>query len=683
MYVVLLLADAVSASAQTSGANWNLITTPSTGPGISTNGTAPPPSSEPDHLYLLNGAAGVAESPLPQSIKDDLVPPPEDPGTVSISSEEEETVYIVGKEIVDGIVASEAAGALTPEIEAIAEPLDEETSSSSSSSAVTANGLFSSCATHERTTTRTVSLNGKTWSDDFDLGSGFTGTYSLTGQLEGSVTAELKYGLKRRKVVGKCVPYGVEFRSLRAFGNAKSDGGVTLNGTLNYSDDFGPWDIAKPELFDVVFYVGPIPVRVILNMPIIAGLSVTANVAGSVNYNGTHVASGTFDYTCTLSTCTGSNNFDNTGENGNTQQITGNVEGRVKPTTWVDVGFRGILYGEWFAYGQVGVRPHLLGDLWGYAGNQCGDADGDGDFETVRALTFDLDRRIDLTRESKVLGRDPKKGTIRTGSVVHVGFYDLVNSTAMQPYLLGPASREVNQAGEYKVRMRPCWPYTDQVTYQINWGDGGPMQEVQGAPGTEVAASHTWTAAGSKTVTATSARDAHGRALNETYSRTVEVKALPLELTVTPSPASAAYGTTITWTATASGGTPASTQYALFRRRPGASAWTPDVTAPAWQTSNVLSWTPTSADVGTWEIYVWVKDGDTPANMNTYGYAAGFNPGPVQIVTPPITLTGTSSPANVTYGNTVTWTATAGGGTPATMRYALFRRRPGASAWTP
>ena len=76
------------------------------------------------------------------------------------------------------------------------------------------------------------------------------------------------------------------------------------------------------------------------------------------------------------------------------------------------------------------------------------------------------------------------------------------------------------------MKIRPCWPYTDQVTYQVNWGDGGAAQTLQGAPGTDVTASHTWTAESSPTVTATSVSDAHGRALGQSYSRTIQVKNL-------------------------------------------------------------------------------------------------------------------------------------------------------------
>jgi hypothetical protein len=170
------------------------------------------------------------------------------------------------------------------------------------------------------------------------------------------------------------------------------------------------------------------------------------------------------------------------------------------------------------------------------------------------------------------------------------------------------------------------------------------------------------------------------------YSNPGQIQVVaPLTVTGTGSPASSTAGTTITWTATASGGSAATIQYAFFRRRAGTVPWTPDVTAPAWQASNVLSWTPAMADIGTWETYVWVRDGNTPPNANGYGFAAGYNPLPVQVTAPvaPLTLTGTGSPASSTAGTTITWTAYASGGTPATIQYAFFRRLAGTPSWIP
>lgn len=158
----------------------------------------------------------------------------------------------------------------------------------------------------------------------------------------------------------------------------------------------------------------------------------------------------------------------------------------------------------------------------------------------------------------------------------------------------------------------------------------------------------------------------------------------PLGLTATGSPAYSYVGQPISWHATATGGQPASIRYAFFRRIGGPNApWVPDVGQPSWQTSPDYTWTPTASDVGTWETYVWVKDGQTPSNMNGYGYAAGTNTGPVQIVTVP-TLALNCSPMSVNCGTAgITCTATASGGVPSTRQFAFFRRRGGTSNWIP
>jgi len=388
--------------------NWVLIDAP-TG-GISAEDTSPPPST--DHVYILHGDAGINESPLPQTVKDDLVPAPQDPGTISIEDDGADDTYIVSQEIAEGIEASELAGALTPEIDAIAEPLDEETSYSAST---TNKSIFGgSCATHDKNYSKVINLHSYNYDKTFQLGDGFTGSFSANAQLEGLVTAQLNFGLKRKKVFGKCVPYGVKFQNVHAFGNATSTAGITLTGGLAYQNTFGPWDISKAHLFSFTYWAGPIPITIGFNLPITAGLDLGASVTGTINYNGNYVATGTFDYVCTLDDCSGSANFENTSPTGSTQSVTGSVSGHIKPVPHVDVAIRAYLYDDALLYAQIGVRPYLLGDLWGYTGNNCGDADGDGNNESVHALTFDLDRRIDITAEAKIIGRDPWQRTVRT-----------------------------------------------------------------------------------------------------------------------------------------------------------------------------------------------------------------------------------------------------------------------------
>src|SRR3954454_24417695 len=229
---------------------WQGVDVPA-GSTVSAQGTSSPPvtTTSDQHVYVIEGDDGVSASPLPQGIKDDLVPPSTD-GEISISEEGGETsFYMVSQEISEGIDASEQAGELTPEIAAIAEPLDEDTGGSTSS--VTTEGFpgFGSCATHHETYTKNnINISDKNFSKNFDLSGGFSGTFSATAHVSGTVNVTVLYDVKRYKAFGKCVPYGAKLTQLHITGNAASEGGLDVSGTLNYEHEFGPWEIADTNL---------------------------------------------------------------------------------------------------------------------------------------------------------------------------------------------------------------------------------------------------------------------------------------------------------------------------------------------------------------------------------------------------------------------------------------------------
>jgi hypothetical protein len=216
------------------------------------------------------------------------------------------------------------------------------------------------------------------------------------------------------------------------------------------------------------------------------------------------------------------------------------------------------------------------------------------------------------------------------------------------------------------------------------------------APNWQTSRNHSWTPAANETGnwdTYVWARDADTPPTMNIYGYEADFNPggvlittpAPLTLTSTMSPSTSPYGTTITWTATSTGGIQETVQYAFFRRPSGTNPWTPPAGSPNWQASNVHHWTPSSSETGSWDTYVWVRDINTPPSMFTYGYAAGFNPGGVRVTTPsaPLTLTSTMSPSSSPYGRTITWTATATGGVPGTIQYAFFRRPSGDLAWIP
>jgi hypothetical protein len=82
---------------------------------------------------------------------------------------------------------------------------------------------------------------------------------------------------------------------------------------------------------------------------------------------------------------------------------------------------------------QVGFRPYLHGDLWGYYGSTCGEG-------TVQALTFDFDWEMTANVKGTALWHDFRRRTLYSSGKQHLGFYDLINSSALNPVFDGPSS---------------------------------------------------------------------------------------------------------------------------------------------------------------------------------------------------------------------------------------------------
>jgi hypothetical protein len=125
----------------------------------------------------------------------------------------------------------------------------------------------------------------------------------------------------------------------------------------------------------------------------------------------------------------------------------------------------------------------------------------------------------------------------------------------------------------------------------------------------------------------------------------------------------ATVGASVTWTATATGGT-APLQYRFWRQDNGVWAMVRD-----YSSSNQFTWTPTVADVGTHGLQVWVRNA---GSTNAYDAYRGIT----FDVTPPPPPSVTSLTANVALpaavNTPITWTAAATGGT-APLQYQFWR----------
>jgi hypothetical protein len=94
----------------------------------------------------------------------------------------------------------------------------------------------------------------------------------------------------------------------------------------------------------------------------------------------------------------------------------------------------------------------------------------------------------------------------------HLKFIDLVGSTALTPVVQVTPPTTAGASEAFTVRMPPCYPYKDDVNYQLSFGDGGVGKPsgVSGSP-SGAHAKHTYAAEGSYSVNARALGDKHGR----------------------------------------------------------------------------------------------------------------------------------------------------------------------------
>ena len=156
-------------------------------------------------------------------------------------------------------------------------------------------------------------------------------------------------------------------------------------------------------------------------------------------------------------------------------------------------------------------------------------------------------------------------------------------------------------------------------------------------------------------------KDSVGTTATKTGGTVTVSENIPVITSVTVNKASANTGDTVTWTASATGGAGA-LQYAFYIYRDGTI-----VKKIGYSASRTCSYT--LAEAGTYQVKAYVKDSAGTAATKTGGTVTAAANGPV------ITALKVSKTAANT-GETVTWTASATGGT-GTLQYAFYIYRDG------
>jgi hypothetical protein len=345
---------------------------------------------------------------------------------------------------------------------------------------MSARGFFSSCfgwRDRDRNFNKTIDEN---FSHDKTFGTGVA-TVNFKGKLDvdANVALNLQYQYRR----AFCIPYKFRFKQLNANANYEAIGDFSITGKVEKNFGSYDWKIAEPQIMDVWFAIGPIPVRVAMNLPIEVGTgNINVKVVGQVaTYKAIHFK-GDFNYVCTTSGCAKiSSNHQNF--NQSVQSTIGaSLSANVTLAPYVHIAAKPYVYGEWFFYLQVGIKPSFPIDLYGYYGNLCEDGNNNGVNETVSAAIGTLAIDVGITGEAKIFGGyilRPKYWQVFYKDLLLVDFLN-PGSSAFTPVLRPTINDEAMSVG-LPVSIRSCvTQYASRfpVSYTVNWGDGSANQSV-------------------------------------------------------------------------------------------------------------------------------------------------------------------------------------------------------------
>ncbi len=494
-----------------------------------------PPTTGPHRTFVLTTLAGVDHVPLPEAVKVDLVA---EYGRVGVPSAEVQINTLLIDEVA-------AAAAYSPDAVEPPEP--------GTAGRVRPQG-WNPCKKKHIAKSQGVSYSLTPSSSSLPLNvAGFNGTLSSTWSSSGQVSATLHYIQKKR-----CgITYGIEFDRVVIAGELDLNGSdLTYSGTVFSVPER---TIAEATLLNVEqgfsFWAGPFLIVISAGLDTRVGLNLSAAMSASVGLRTPVTGRYSFSYVCRESGCVAERPAENTlAMAPQDVQLIAGVSAVAKLEPWLNItaDVSAGLYTSALRFAKAAVTGRLgvPASLWGYYGNTCGDADGDGLNETVSAAILDVNADLYAFASAKVLGKEwlspldfgasapwellpetPGRRETKYTYRRHLLWRDFVDSgsTALSPLVIASATvpaRNYQQAS-YTLRTRPCVSHlAKKVHYAVDWGSEG-LQTIEGVPaGTTLA--HTWSSPGLKTLNAYLDRDSLGRELRSPItSRAITVEASP------------------------------------------------------------------------------------------------------------------------------------------------------------
>lgn len=292
-----------------------------------------------------------------------------------------------------------------------------------------------------------------------------TGDVDLQVPYQADISADITYQVKEKL----CFPYKIRLLEARIHGFLHLEGHLTAGLGFEY-EEFWSWKHELPRLLLVRIPItgGVIPLYIDVYLAVSTGIDASIRVAGRAEYQAMAEGDLTFDIRCTGEECSDPDPriesvFDFSDQT--TYELTLDARARLWARAAVELDF----VHEDLAHAWAGATGSVSARVYGYLGNTCGDADGDGSNEHVEDLLVDVEAAFEL--DAGLSGYLlPDRQWLLFSETRNLAFWD-VHDTAdgwnlTDPIVRGPSEVDLGEALAYTITTRPCYPFDEPISVQ-------------------------------------------------------------------------------------------------------------------------------------------------------------------------------------------------------------------------
>ncbi|MBA6262857.1 MAG: hypothetical protein V7780_01555 [Colwellia sp.] len=404
------------------------------------------------------------------------------------------------------------------------------------------------CSDQYRSKSFSLDVGNKNLSKDYDVNNYVNVSADIGFGATGTADIEVFYKKDRGGFI-KCFTYDVDYKSHEIKANMNFvDTTIALNGTATYKyeanlfhDRYKLWKGYGQFWVWIVQFEWELEVGVGLDVDLTAEANATISYEGKVNGNLD------IQWTCKNSECTPMKPDVIDIDYSPNEQLVYSLDVEIIIDPKVTLYAKADLEIYWgildIVEAEVGIVLSAPLRFYGYYGNACSDGDGDGTNELVKAAIVDWNAKLYAYWRVGLLGSNGKALQISlsipgwddvysTDTIFdseknilskHLWFKDFLNPSGILTPVISGTTEAMPNGSLFNIKPRSCYPFNDDVRFEINWGDGQFEQLETSIDGKVV--SHNWSSIGPKQVSVTLLNDVEGRTFGSDYktTRTIQV----------------------------------------------------------------------------------------------------------------------------------------------------------------